>query len=79
MGSPISSILAEMKLRILEEHIKINYKNEIKYWFRYIDDIFAVLNKNVDPAELLESINKEDKNKLTNETEKGGHFKLPGF
>ena len=62
----------EMKLSTLEEQIKIKYKNEIKYWFRYIE-IFAVLNKNVDPVKLLESINKEDKNiKITNEIKKKG-------
>ena len=73
MGSPISDILAEMKLRILEEQIKIKYKEEIKYWFRYIDNIFAVLNKDIEPKKLLESINKEDKNiKFTKEIEKEG-------
>ena len=43
MGSPISGIiLAEMKLRTLEEQIKIKFRDEIKYQFRYVGDIFAV-------------------------------------
>ena len=41
MGSPISGILAEMKMRILQEQIKTKYKKEIKYWFRYVDYIFS--------------------------------------
>ena len=48
MGSPIADILEEMKLKKLEEQIKIKYRDEIKYWFRYIDDIFTVLNKNIE-------------------------------
>ena len=44
MGSPISGIWAEMKLRKLDEQIKIKHRDKIKYWFRYIDDIFAVLD-----------------------------------
>ena len=43
-------------------------------------EISAVLNKNVYSIKLFESINKKDKNiKFTNEIEKGGHFKLPGW
>ena len=73
MGSPISGILAEIKLRILEEQIKIKYRDEIKYWFRYIDDIFTVLNKDSDPRKLLQLINREDKNiKFTMEIENKG-------
>ena len=54
MGSPIANILAEMKLKIVEEQIKIKYRDEIKYWFRYVDDIFTLLNKNIDTIKLLE-------------------------
>ena len=54
-------------MRILEEQIKI------KYWFRYVDDIFALLNENIDPEQLLNSLNKDDKNiKFTNEIENEG-------
>ena len=62
MGSPISGILAEMKMRILEEQIKVKYKKEIKYWF-----------ENIDLEQLLNSLNKENKNiKFTNEIENEG-------
>ena len=35
MGSPILSILAELKLRKLEEIIKMKFKHKIKVWLRY--------------------------------------------
>ena len=72
MGSPISGLLAEMKLRIMEKKIPHKFKNEIKFWFRYVDDIIAVLRKGVSPEEVLNNLNKEDENiKFKLEIEKG--------
>lgn len=69
MGSPISQNLSELKIRILEEKIIEKYK-EIKYWIRYVDDIFAIIDKNKDIDQILQQMNQEDKFiKFTIETE----------
>ena len=47
MISPVSGLLAEIKLRIMEKKIAQDFKNEIKVRFRYVDDVIAVLKKGV--------------------------------
>ena len=51
--------------------VKIKCKNEIKIWLRYFDDIFAILEKDMDETRMLEKLNAIDENmKLTLEVEK---------
>jgi hypothetical protein len=62
MGSPISSILAEIFLQHIERtHILNNnkYAHKIIYWYRYVDDIIVLYNGNKRQCcQLLTHINK---------------------
>ena len=69
MGSLISGILAELKLRKLGEITKIKFKNRIKILLKYIGDIFAKLEKNTDETRILEKLNTTDNIKFTLEVE----------
>ena len=51
MGSPISSILAEIFIHHIEQTHILNkqdnkYANKIIYWYRYVDDILLLYNRN---------------------------------
>ena len=51
MGSPISSILAEIFIHHIEQTHILNeennkYANKILYWYRYVDDILLLFNGN---------------------------------
>ena len=61
MESPISGILAELKLWKLEGILKIKFKIRIKIWLRYVDDIFVILEKDTDKIRLLEELNTIEK------------------
>ena len=45
MESLVSRILAEIKLRKLEEITRRKFNNIKVHWFRYIDDIFAIIKE----------------------------------
>ena len=47
MGSPVSGILVELKLRKLEEIIRSKFKSIIVHWFRHVDDIFAIIKEEI--------------------------------
>ena len=36
----------------MEKKIAHKFKNEIKFWFRCVDDVIAVLRKGVSPKEV---------------------------
>ena len=61
MGSPISSILAEIFIHDIEQTHILNeqnnkYANKIIYWYRYVDDILLLYNGNT--KQLHQFINK---------------------
>ena len=45
MGSPIGGIIAELKLRLIESKICEKFRNKIKLWLRYVDNIYAVITE----------------------------------
>ena len=45
MGSTISGIHAELKLRKLEKNVKIKFNNRMRVWLTLIDNIFVILEK----------------------------------
>ena len=64
MGSPLSPLLTELYL-VKFENEKLNFANlnfNIKFFYRYVDDIFAIVDKNIDGQQLLTKVNKLDKN-----------------
>ena len=68
--SPVLGILAELKFRKLEEIIIRKLKNIIVHWFRYVDDIFAIIKEDCQIRNLISEMNSIDNNiKFTCETE----------
>ena len=59
MGSPMSDILVELKLRKLEI-IKMKLNRRIIIWLKYVDDVFAILEKNTDEIRILNELNTKD-------------------
>jgi hypothetical protein len=47
MGSPISVILAEIVMQKFELQLNYYKHNNWKTWLRFVDDIFAIVKKNV--------------------------------
>ena len=74
MGSPLSPILADIFMESMEEIIMTrDTDNCIKFWRRYVDDIFAIIKKEGEPEHILENINKiSDTVKFTLEKERDG-------
>jgi hypothetical protein len=58
MGSPISSILANLFMEFFEKSY-IGTNPDIITWFRYIDDVFVITNNNVNPDDLLTYLNRQ--------------------
>ena len=46
MGSPVSVVIAEIVMQHIENLILSNDSFVFQFWFRYVDDIFACLEKN---------------------------------
>ena len=65
MGSPLSSIMAEIFLQHFEQR-KIKFLLEDKrilYYNRYVDDIFMIYNQSkITPQQILEQFNTQNKN-----------------
>jgi hypothetical protein len=54
MGSPLSPVLADLYMEKMETNIKDQYTgNHIRFWKRYVDDIFAIISSEVDPEAIL--------------------------
>lgn len=51
MGVPtgllVMNSLAQLKMRLFENNIIDTYSYQIKYWYRYADYVFAVLEPNM--------------------------------
>ena len=58
MGSSLAPVLANLFVTQLEEeNMNRITKNKIRTWFRYVDDIFAIVKgKDIEIHEILESI-----------------------
>ena len=67
--SPISIILAGLKLRKLEEIKRRKFKNIIVHWFRYVEDIFALIKEDYVVENLINELNSIDNIKFTYEAE----------
>ena len=58
MGSPISPIIANLFMEIFENNVLSDLSNSlICNWFRYIDDVFAVVPDNTDITHLNNLLN----------------------
>lgn len=56
MGSPISSVIAQIVMEDLEENVINNLTFDLPFYQRYVDDSFAIIHKDHYP-ELLERFN----------------------
>jgi len=79
MGCPLSPLLAELFLKDFESRLQrlTTFKNKIKLWRRYVDDIFAVIEGNlVDIQEFVAELNGvHERMRFTAEVEVAG--KIP--
>ncbi|XP_067121906.1 uncharacterized protein [Centruroides vittatus] len=60
IGSPISGILCELVVRKLEKRVLYDFRKDIVYFKRYVDDIFILWNNNRKINEFIESINRNN-------------------
>ena len=44
MGSPVSVVIAEIVMQHIEKLIMPFIKNDITFWYRYVDDVIACIN-----------------------------------
>lgn len=76
MGNPLSPFLAEVFMSRFETENKKMLKNFPKTWLRYVDDIFAIVDKDFNIEDFLENLNCQYSSiKFTSEKEVEG--KLP--
>lgn len=59
MGNPLSPFLANLFMNKLENSIKTSHINFLKVWYRYVDDVFAVVNENFDLNNFLKILNQQ--------------------
>lgn len=63
MGSPVSNIVAEWKLKHIEEIIINEHKTKIRIlWLRYVDNIFIITANHINLVNLLNKVKSYDKN-----------------
>ena len=80
MGSPLGPVLANIFMSTFEERLfntQIPHNFGLKFWCRYVDDIFAIFDNKPDLADTTSELNKLHSNiTFTNESEKDGkiHF-----
>ncbi|XP_067131926.1 uncharacterized protein [Centruroides vittatus] len=60
MGSPISGILCELVVRKLEKSVLFDFRKDIVYFKRYVDDIFILWKNNRKINEFIEGINRNN-------------------
>ena len=70
MGNPLSPFLADIYMSYFETHITEAFPLIFKVWYRYVDDIFAIVNRNL-IEDALKLLNLQEKTiKFTCEVEK---------
>ena len=75
MGSPVSPPVACIFMSRLEEHALATFQTRPSTWYRFMDDVFAIVKKTV-VNDLLAHLNDQNSSiKFTMESEKDG--KLP--
>ena len=47
MGSPVSLVVAEIVMQIIEQQALASYKRTIPLWLRYVDDTFTALHNDI--------------------------------
>ena len=57
MGNPISPILANLFMEYFETELLPSLSTRPKYWFRYIDDVFALVDEEFEIGSFLEELN----------------------
>lgn len=57
MGNPLSPFLANLFMWKFERKIKQTFNNFPKVWFRYVDDVFAIVPKHFSVTNFLNHIN----------------------
>ncbi|XP_062549916.1 telomerase reverse transcriptase-like [Armigeres subalbatus] len=76
MGNPLSPFLCELFMANLEDNLEEQGVLPEKWW-RYVDDIFSIINRK-DLPRILEAINNVHKDiKFTHEEEKEGSPPTP--
>ena len=45
MGSPLSPIIANMVMEEIEQTALNTYLNPLSLWLRYVDDVYAIMEK----------------------------------
>ena len=75
MGSPLSPILANLYMEYFEKELMANIQNKPLMWLRYVDDVWAILDKEANHLDLLNEINSLSPTiKFTVETEQDGEL-----
>ena len=75
MGSPLSPILANIFMEYFETELMENIQNKPLMWVRYVDDVWAIMDKEADHLGLLNEINALSPTiKFTCEMEKDGEL-----
>ena len=75
MGSPLSPILANIFMEYFETELMENVQNKPLMWVRYVDDVWAIMDKEADHLGLLNEINALSPTiKFTCEMEKDGEL-----
>ena len=75
MGSPLSPILANIFMEYFETELMQNVRNKPLMWLRYVDDVWAIMEKEADHLDFLNELNSlRPTIKFTFEMEKDGEL-----
>jgi hypothetical protein len=76
MGSPLSPILSNIFMEHFEEAFVETFDNGPRVWWRYVDDVFAIWNRNEEELKIfLDHINKQEPTiKFTLESEQNNQL-----
>lgn len=61
MGSSISNVISERKMRKRDKNVIDDHKTEIRTWINYVDDIFIITTNRINLRTFLSEINLYDK------------------
>ena len=57
MGSPLSAVMANLFMEALEKDQLMDILGEGAHWYRYVDDILAIIPETADTDEILRRLN----------------------